>query len=125
MELIFEKLSELKINESNLPVGLQKRIDALDANITSLNKSIDKMESDGVSEEEIEQRTSSVDQQIDREEQQIVAEITAWANANRNYQKQSPANNNTEKKSSNEGWLIFGAVAFVLTLGVVNVFKNR
>lgn len=123
MELIFEKLNELNIEEANLPVALQNKINSLDAKIDSLNKRIEELQTDGADDEEIADETADIDEEIEREEAQIVREIVAFAN-NRNAGNPKPTSGQKEK-SGVDGWLIFGAVALVLTFGAVNVFKNK
>jgi hypothetical protein len=127
MELIYEKLSELGIKETDLPVEIQKQIDHLDSRVEFLNKTIDKLESEGLTEDEITEQTQEIDESIDAQEENIIASIEAWHGR----KSGSPVvqnNKPTEKvkeEDSGFGWVLAGVVVFAVTLGAVNVWKNR
>lgn len=127
MERIFEKLEEINVVEENLPVNIQNMIDDLDRRTISFQKTFDELEQNGKTEEEINDELGEIDDQLDEIEENILAHIENWYGS----LKQDAINviNNqgkvVEKKKSGDGWMIFGAFALVITLGAVNMFKNK
>jgi len=64
MERIYQRLDELNLTEEQLPQNYQKLINQLDARIEDLNETIDKLEADGLTEEQIDEQTAEEDAEI-------------------------------------------------------------
>jgi chromosome segregation ATPase len=136
MEKIYAKLDELGMSEEQLPKELQGVIDRLDDRIEKLNTKIEDLESQGVSQDEIDEQTSEEDEEIEDLENDIVETIESYyKNLSRtntpqgttNTQVSYPRVNNVSqetKKKSNDGMFILGAIALVVTFGAVNLFKK-
>ena len=134
MEKIYAKLDELGLTEEQLPSELQNVIDGLDERIEALNEEIEELEEQGLSEEEIEEKTGEAEREIDDLENEIVKFIVIHhSNNNQPPTYVQPAQNNPqpqvvnkqpEEKKDSDGWILFGALALVVTLGAVNVFKK-
>lgn len=120
MEAIFVKLEELGIQEETLPSKIRKEIDELDTLINSLNTQIEHLESEGMSQDEIDEETQESDRAIDVMEAKITHDIDEWHQTV--YQKGGVPNN---EKKSGYGWAIFGGLALILTLGAVNVMQKN
>jgi hypothetical protein len=131
MEKIFATLEQLGVNEEQLPVDIQKDIDELDNQTIEFQKQFDNLVEEGKSEDEITEQLGDVDSDLDDIEDGIVEDIEAWYEANFQGQPNLQYNNGgttqkpQEKKKSGGGMVIFGIFALVLTLGAVNVLKNR
>jgi hypothetical protein len=134
MEKIFATLEQLGVNEEQLPVDIQKDIDELDNQTIEFQKQFDNLVEEGKSEDEITEQLGDVDSDLDDIEDGIVEDIEAWYETNFQGQQAQPNvqynNGGTtqkpqEKKKSGGGMVIFGIFALVLTLGAVNVLKNR
>lgn len=134
MEKIFETLEQLGVNEEQLPVDIQISIDDLDNKTIEFQKEFDKLVENGKSEEEITEIMGDVDANLDEIEDGIIENIEMWHEALSKVQNAQPNNqyNNggtmqkpQEKKKSGGGMVIFGIFALVLTLGAVNVLKNK
>lgn len=138
MEKIYAKLEELGLSEDQLPKDIQNLIDGLDQRIEGLNAEIERLEEEGATEEQINEQTADEDTEIEEIEDDIVDTIVAYnANVSRGtqggqgtaVQSGQPAPQNLGKqpekdKKGGDGWLIFGALALVVTLGAVNMFKK-
>lgn len=134
MERIYSILQEIGYEEEQLPMELQKRIDALDARTEAFNELLDSLEAEGLSEEEINERTTEEDDNLEEIEEGIVESIIQFHEQNVKTQNQYqgggyiPPSNMGKKpeaeKKSNDGWFLFGAFALVVTLGAVNMFKK-
>jgi len=131
MEKIFATLEQLGVNEEQLPVDIQKDIDELDNQSIEFQKQFDKLVEEGKSEDEITEQLGDVDSDLDDIEDGIIEDIEVWYEANFQGQPNAQYNNGgtmqkpQEKKKSGGGMLIFGIFALVLTLGAVNVLKNK
>jgi hypothetical protein len=134
MEKIFARLEQLGVNEEQLPVNIQKDIDELDNETIKFQKEFDKLVEEGKSEDEISEQLEDLDSDLDEIEDGIVNAIDVWyKSAVQGQQFQvSPQMQNggvpektQEKKKSGGGMVIFGIFALVLTLGAVNVLKNK
>lgn len=120
MEAIFLKLEELGLREESLPSNIRKEIDELDTLINALNTQIEHLESEGMSQDEIDEETQENDVAIDVMEAKISHDIDEWHE--KSYQKGGVP---TNEKKSGYGWAIFGGLALVLTLGAVNVMQKN
>lgn len=134
MEKIFETLEQIGVNEEQLPVDIQISIDELDNKTIEFQKEFDKLVENGKSEEEITEIMGDVDADLDEMEYNIIENIEVWHEALSKVQNAQPNNQYNyggtmqkpqEKKKSGGGMVIFGIFALVLTLGAVNVLKNK
>lgn len=138
MEKIYAKLEELGLSEEQLPKDIQNLIDGLDQRIEGLNAQIEDLEAQGATEEQINEQTADEDTEIEEIEDDIVDTIVAYhANVSRGTQggqgtaanggyvaPQNLGKQPEKDKKGGDGWLIFGALALVVTLGAVNMFKK-
>jgi len=152
MEKVIATLKKNGIKETDLPVNIQEKIDYLEGLIEQHNAFVDELESaEDVSDEQEQQvatqsdNIDSLDEKISNDIQSYVDEAKAKkdaqaeneAKAKKDAQAKKDAEEKakkdaetpntppapTEKKSS-KGWLIFGALALVVTLGAVNVMNK-
>lgn len=138
MEKIYEKLEELGMTEEQLPKEIRSLIDGLDERIEGLNAEIEDLEAKGATEEQINEQTEEEDAEIEEIENDIVDTIVAYhASVSRGTQGGqgtagqggyvAPQNLGQQPKKESkggDGWMIFGALALVVTLGAVNMFKK-
>ena len=137
MEKIYQRLDELNLTEEQLPQNLQKLINQLDARIEDLNETVDKLEGEGLTDEQIDEQTAEEDDEIEAIEVELVGLINEYHNTiSRGTQKtqvmpsggqvppQDLGKQPEKEKKGGDGWLIFGALALVVTLGAVNMFKK-
>ena len=134
MEKIFATLEQLGVNEEQLPVDIQKDIDDLDNQTIEFQKQFDKLVEEGKSEDEITEQLGDVDSDLDEIEEGIIGDIEVWyetkvqgqpTQVSPQYNNGGAVQNPQEKKKSGGGMVIFGIFALVLTLGAVNVLKNK
>jgi hypothetical protein len=123
MEKIYEKMKQLNIKENNLPENIQAELEMLDEMVESLNNKIEHYEKNGISQDEIDEKTEEDDNNIDIYETKLCYDIEKWHKANLSANSNT-ISNNSEKKKNGYGWLIFGGIALVLTMGAVNTFKR-
>lgn len=134
MEKIFEVLEEMQVQEEQLPSQIQDAINDLDKKTIEFQKSFDELEAEGKTQEEIQETLGSWSEQLDEYEDNIIENIENWYESLDNepqinepqYNNGGYVQNTKEKeKKKGGGMIIFGIFALVLTLGAVNVMKNR
>jgi hypothetical protein len=138
MEKIYAKLEELGLSEEQLPKEIQNLINGLDEKIEGLNAQIEDLEAQGATEEQINEQTEEEDTEIEEIEEDIVETIVGYhASISRGTQggqgtggqgayvaPQNLGKQPTKDSKGGDGWMIFGALALVVTLGAVNMFKK-
>ena len=76
-------------------------------------------------DDDTEKDLDSMEDSITEVELEIVEKIKALQPEQQQQQGQQTQQKPAEKSDSSIGWLLFGGVALVVTLGVVNVFKKK
>lgn len=118
MDRIYVRLQELGIEDDQLPETIQKQIDELDEQVKAFNDKIEYLESKEMSQDEIDEATADDDERIEAYEDSILEKINE-------HHAQIEAANQPKKEKSGYGWLVFGGLALVLTLGAVNVMQKN
>ncbi len=127
MERIYEVLEDMQVREEQLPSSIQNAIDDLDSKTIEFQKLYDALEGENKSEDEIREELGDLDEQLDDYEDNIIDNIERWYATQGNepqYNNGGNVQDNKEKKKGG-GMLLFGVFALVLTLGAVNVLKNK
>jgi hypothetical protein len=138
MEKVIATLKKNGIKETDLPVNIQEKIDYLEGLIEQHNSFVDELESaEDVTDEQEQQvatqsdNIDSLDEKISNDIQSYVDEAKAKKDVESEKEAKAKKDAETEKtplapteKKSSKGWLIFGALALVVTLGAVNVMNK-
>jgi hypothetical protein len=137
MESIYHALATIGIEEEDLPQQIQNQINDLDTRTETFNELLDQLESEGLSEDEINAQTSEEDDNLAEIEEGIVEAIHAWHDSIANQRQPQSQHYNQgggvpqnlgkqpqRDKKGGDGWFLFGAFALVVTLGAVNMFKK-
>jgi predicted nuclease with TOPRIM domain len=127
MERIYEVLADMQVRDEQLPMSIQNAIDDLDSKTIEFQKLYDALEVEGKNEDEIRQELGELDEQLEDYEDNIIENIERWYATQGNepqYNNGGYVQQNKEKKKGG-GMLLFGVFALVLTLGAVNVLKNK
>jgi hypothetical protein len=126
MQLISKALEQKKITKEQLSVDLQEEIQDLQNMIKTYNEACDEFEQLTEPDAETEKELDDMEHQIVTLEKDIADRINDEVEENKEVVLQSDTTKVTDKKeSSSVGWLIFGGLALVATLGVVNVWKKN
>jgi len=126
MQLISKALEQKKITKEQLSVDLQEEIQDLQNMIKTYNEACDEFEQLTEPDAETEKELDDMEHQIVTLEKDIADRINNEVEENKEVVLQSDTTKVTDKKeSSSVGWLIFGGLALVATLGVVNVWKKN
>lgn len=142
MEKVITTLKQLGIKETELPEAIQDRIESLESMVKDHNLLVDSLEEkDEVTDEE-EQLVESQSDKIDALDAKIADEINAFHDAKEKSKEKAKLDavekakkeaeekskqetpKPVEEKKSSKGWMIFGALALVVTLGAVNVMNK-
>ena len=117
MQIINEKLQKENLKVGELSQELQAEIHDLQVMIDKYNEACDEYDNDEDKNEETEKKLDDYEAYILETEKGIAAKIG----------KTIAADGTTvpDKKKDSVGWLIFGGVALVLTLGAVNILKKK
>jgi len=134
MKLISKALAQKGVSLKDLPQSIQSEVEQLQQLIVKYNEACDEYDED-------EDKEDGTEQQLDEMEDYIADTENSIANRIRNISTKSvqpqsqlqlkpevkAANGGEVKKKSgtSTGWLIFGGVVLVATVGMVNVFKNK
>ena len=127
MQLINSALKRKKITSDQLSQDLQDRIKDFKEMVVSYNKIYDKWEEEG-KDPELEQKLDEQEHELATTEMELAEEIKEYevpAPTPDPTPDPAPAPAPEPKEDSSVGWLIFGAVVLVGTLGLVNVLKKK
>jgi hypothetical protein len=132
MKKINDIKQEKNLQTDELPVELQDEIKGLQKMIVKYNDACDTYEAADVEDEKTEKELDKLEDEIAEIEISIVEKIKTIPS------KEVPAADpipdptpapapapEPKKEDNSVGWLIFGGVALVATLGLVNVFKKK
>ena len=132
MKKINDIKQEKNLQTDELPVELQEEIKGLQKMIVKYNDACDTYEAADVEDEKTEKELDKLEDEIAEFEISIVEKIKTIPS------KEVPAADpipdpapapapapEPKKEDNSVGWLIFGGVALVATLGLVNVFKKK
>ena len=134
MKLINATLNDKQIKSSELPEAIVNQIKELKELIVKYNDSVNEYNSSSKQTKAGKQKLEAMSDHIEELENKIVQEIKAYEKpepiveptpAPTTDPTPAPAPIKEKKEDSGLGWLIFGGVALVVTLGAVNLFKKR
>ena len=128
MKLINNALQEKNLKISDLSESLQERIHELQQLILKYNQACAEYEEEDEEDEEIEKELDEQSEYISQNEAELAEEIMEDDDDNEAPQRQPPQfakQPQKPQKKSSAGWLIFGGVVALVTLGAVNVFKKK
>jgi hypothetical protein len=133
MKLINATLNDKQIKSSELPEAIVNQIKELKDLIVKYNDSVNEYNSSSKQTKAGKQKLEAMSDHIEELENKIVQEIKAYEKPEPIVEPTpapadptpAPAPIEKKKEDSGLGWLIFGGVALVVTLGAVNLFKKR
>jgi hypothetical protein len=133
MKKINDIKQEKNLQTDELPVELQDEIKGLQKMIVKYNDACDTYEAADVEDEKTEKELDKLEDEIAEIEISIVEKIKAIPSKEvppvdpipDPAPAPAPAPAPEKKEDNSVGWLIFGGVALVATLGLVNVFKKK
>ena len=134
MKLINATLNDKQIKSSELPEAIVNEIKELKDLIVKYNDSVNEYNSSSKQTKAGKQKLEAMSDHIEELENKIVQEIKAYEKPEPIVEPTpapapdptpAPAPIKEKKEDSGLGWLIFGGVALVVTLGAVNLFKKR
>lgn len=133
MKKINDIKQEKNLQTDELPVALQEEIKGLQKMIIKYNDACETYEEADVADEKTEKELDKLEDEIAEIEISIVEKIKAIPGKEvppvdpvpDPAPAPAPAPAEPKKEDNSVGWLIFGGVALVATLGLVNVFKKK
>jgi hypothetical protein len=121
-----EKIKKEKgLQTSDLPKDIQQEIVGLQNLINKYNEACDTYEKLDEINEKTEAQLDDLEDEIAEVEDSIVEKINVSFPKVETEAKVQVEEKKEKSESSSIGWLVFGGAALVLTLGAVNVFKNK
>ena len=130
MDNIEQKLAELHLGVQDLPPQLQKLIDSVDKQADKLEEQIKEYESNGEDEdpEKVQGFQDSL-AVIEGRENYLIEKIEAYAKSIKQKEVDEMVNTpiveKTEKKKLGFGTIILGVAVLAITMGAVNVMKDK
>ena len=127
MKLVTSALKEKGLKLSELSEALQERVASLKELTDNYNEAVEDYDNE-------EEKDEATEGELDQMEHFIAENDADIANAIKSFNIQSfddnepapaPAPAPEKKKDGGLGWLIFGGIALVVTLGAVNVLKKK
>lgn len=124
MKLINATLKKKNLKLAELPAELKERVDNLQQMIFSFNDAYDNWEDSDDRDDEEKKELDAKEHEIAEEETALAREISEIGQEPAPAPAPEPAPE-PKKEDSGIGWLIFGAVVLVGTMGLVNVLKKK
>jgi predicted RNase H-like nuclease (RuvC/YqgF family) len=125
MKLVSAALKEKQIQTKDLPQNLQDEVASLKGLIDKYNEAVDSYDDEDETDEDTERELDKMEDYIVETEKDLASRIS-------NYDKLQSADGSTtdtkietKPKDNSIGWLVFGTVVLVATVGMVNVFKKK
>ena len=130
MKIVTSVLKEKQLNFKDLPESIQERIVGLKELTDAYNDAFDDYEEQAEEDKETEDKLDKMEHFIAETDKELAAAIKALSEVKQEEPKQEPepqpeSQPEPKKKDSSVGWLIFGGIALVVTLGAVNILKRR
>jgi len=132
MKLINAALHDKQLKSSELSDDIKQEINELKELVLKFNEAVKEYNASSKKDKATEAQLDDMEDQMTDLEKDIVSKIN-------DYEKPAPKEETKaaegtpapapapapKKEDSSLGWLIFGGVAFVVTLGAVNLFKKK
>ena len=124
MKLVSAALKERQIQTKDLPQNLQDEVASLKEMIDKYNEAVDTYDDEDETDESTEKELDKMEDYIVETEKDLASRISNYDKAPEVAADGSQAA--APKKEDNSiGWLVFGTVVLVATVGMVNVFKKK
>ena len=124
MKDVSKALAEKKLSIRSLPENLQQEIASLKALIIKYNEACDEYEEHEGKDEATEKELDNMEDYIKESEEDLVSKIME-INPVASTATTAAADGKKKEEDTSIGWLIFGGVVLVATVGLVNVFKKK
>jgi len=130
MKLVTSALKEKGLKLSELSEALQERVASLKELTDNYNEAVEDYDNEEEKDEATESELDQMEHFIAENDADIAQAIKrfdedAYANFNDDEPAPAPAPAPEKKKDGGLGWLIFGGIALVATLGAVNILKKK
>jgi hypothetical protein len=131
-----EKVKKEKgLQTADLPTAIQQDISGLQKLIVKYNEACDTYEKLDEINDKTEAQLDALEDEISEVEDSVVEKINAIETPKvgtdtketkeTNETKENKVSDKKSEKDNSVGWLVFGGIALIVTLGAVNVFKNK
>ena len=124
MKDVSKALAEKKLSIRSLPEHLQQEIASLKALIIKYNEACDEYEEHEGKDEATEKELDNMEDYIKESEEDLVSKIME-INPVASTATTAAVDGKKKEEDTSIGWLIFGGVVLVATVGLVNVFKKK
>ena len=124
MKDVSKALAEKKLSIRSLPEHLQQEIASLKALIIKYNEACDEYEEHEGIDEATEKELDNMEDYIKESEEDLVSKIME-INPVASTATTAAVDGKKKEEDTSIGWLIFGGVVLVATVGLVNVFKKK
>jgi uncharacterized protein YlxW (UPF0749 family) len=138
MKLVSAALKAKEIQIKDLPENLQSEVASLKELIDKYNEAVDSYDDEDETDEATEKELDKMEDYIVETEKALADKISSYQKVVEKTEEEKaavaaaaaePAKKSAEgepkKEDSSVGWLIFGTVVLVATVGMVNVFKKK
>jgi hypothetical protein len=125
MKDINETLKAKKLNEKDLSQELQQDVRELKEMVVKYNMAFNAYESNELEDTDTEKNLDEQHDFIHKMETDLCEKIKSYEKPEPKLEQEPELEPKLEsKKDSSVGWLIFGGLVFIVTLGAVNAFKK-
>ena len=131
MKLINAALHDKQLKSSDLSDDIKQDINELKELVLKFNEAVKEYNASPKKDKATEAQLDDMEDQMTDLEKDIVGKINAYEKPAPKEEAKAAAEGTTtpapapKKEDSSLGWLIFGGVALVVTLGAVNLFKKK
>ena len=130
MKLVNSALEQKNLKVQDLSAELKERLAVLDQLIKKYNEACDEYDEEDEKDTETEDKLNSMADHISETETELAQDIKDFSveptpPAEPEHKKAEGDGKEEEEKGGSLGWLIFGGIALVATLGAVNLLKKK
>jgi len=125
MKLVSAALKERQIQTKDLPQNLQDEVASLKEMIDKYNEAVDTYDDEDETDEATEKELDKMEDYIVETEKDLASRISNYDKAPEVAAADGGQAAAPKKEDNSIGWLVFGTVVLVATVGMVNVFKKK
>jgi len=127
MKNVVATLKKQNLQVTDLPQELQQRVNSLEQLFEKFKDAAQEYDNQEETNKDTERILDEMEDKLATEDEELADDIEDYIIEKNKPQSEPQPEPQPEpkKKESGLGWLIFGGLALVLTLGAVNTFKKR
>lgn len=124
MKKTSQALKQKNLSAEQLPTEIKSQVEKLTDMTENYNEIVENYEKEEETNKDLEKELDDLHADIQKTDDEL-SELIKNYNPEPPAQKSAEGTKTEEKKDNGIGWLIFGGIVLVATVGAVNMFKKR